>query len=171
MQCAGSTAGFGVIGMSDGLQPVPEGFHTITPYLVVLNAPEAISFYARAFGAVERLRLTDPDGPRVRLAELEIGDSRLFITDVLLAPETNVPNADDTSPVWLYLYVTDPDSTFDRAVSAGADVVTLVGDQAWGDRYGCVRDPFGYHWGIAGRRENLTKDELTKRMRRTYADG
>ena len=170
VQCAGNTAGFGVIGMSDSVQPVPEGFHTITPYLVVLDAPEAISFYERAFGAVERLRLTDPDGPRVRHAELEIGDSRLFITDVPLAPETKVPNADDTSPVWLYLYVTDPDSAFDRAVSAGADVVTPVGDQAWGDRYGCVRDPFGYRWGIASRRENLTKDELTKRMRTTYAD-
>lgn len=153
--------------MSDSVRPVPEGFHTITPYLVVRDAPEAISFYARAFGAVERLRVTDPDGPRVRHAELEIGDSRLFITDVPLAPETRVPNDDDTSPVWLYLYVTDPDSTFDRAVSAGADVVTPVGDQAWGDRYGCVRDPFGYRWGIASRRENLTQEELSKRMRGT----
>lgn len=155
--------------MSNGLQPVPEGFHTITPYLVVRDAPQAISFYARAFGAVERARVTDSDGQGVRHAELEIGDSRLFITDVPLAPETVVPNADDTSPVWLYLYVPDPDSVFDRAVSAGADVVTLVGDQPWGDRYGCVRDPFGYRWGIASRRENLAQDELAERMRGAYA--
>ncbi len=155
--------------MSETPQPVPEGFHTITPYLVVRNAPEAISFYEKAFGAIERLRLTDPDG-RVRHVELEIGDSRLFITDVLLAPETIVPDADDTSPVWLYLYVMDPDALFDRAVVAGADVVTPVGNQPWGDRYGCVRDPFGYRWGIAARREDLTKDQLAKRMRTAYAD-
>ena len=151
--------------MSNSVQPVPEGFHTITPHLVVRDAPEAISFYARAFGAAERLRLTDPGGRRVRHAELEIGDSRLFITDIPLAPETKVPGADDTSPVWLYLYVSAPDSVFDRAVSAGADIVTPVGDQPWGDRDGCVRDPFGYRWGIASRRENLTKDELTRRVR------
>ena len=150
----------GAIGMSNSVQPVPEGFHTITPYLVVRDAPEAISFYARAFGAAERLRLTDPGGRRVRHAELEIGDSRLFITDIPLAPETKVPGADDTSPVWLYLYVSAPDSVFDRA----------VGDQPWGDRYGCVRDPFGYRWGIASRRENLTKDELTRRVRAGYGD-
>ena len=155
--------------MTDKPQPVPEGFHTITPCLVVRDAPEAISFYIRAFGAIERLRVTDADG-RVRHAELEIGDSRLFLTDVPLAPETVVPNDDDTSPVWLYLYVTDPDALFDRAVAAGADVVTLVSDQPWGDRYGCVRDPFGYRWGIAARRENLTKEQLGERMRNAYAD-
>jgi PhnB protein len=155
--------------MADNLQPVPGGFHTITPYLVVRDAPGAISFYARAFGAVERLRLTDPDG-RVRHAELEIGDSHLFITDIRFSPETNVPDDDDTSPVWLYLYVTDPDSVFDRAASAGALVVTPIGNQPWGDRYGCLRDPFGYRWGIASRREDLTEDELTERMRKAYAD-
>ncbi len=155
--------------MNDSLQPAPKGFHTITPYLVVRDATQAISFYARAFGAVERLRLTDSDGQSVRHAELEIGDSRLFVTDIPLDPETVVPNAADTSPVWLYLYVTDPDYVFDRAVSAGADVVTLVADQPWGDRYGCLRDPFGYRWGIASRREILTKDELVRRMRGAYA--
>ena len=156
--------------MSDGVQPVPEGFHTITPYLVVRNAPEAISFYAKAFGAIERARLTDPDDGRVRHAELEIGDSRLFLTDVPLAPETKVPDDTDTSPVWLYLYVTDPDSVFDRAVAAGADVVTPVGYQLWGDRYGCVRDPLGYRWGIASRCENLSKDELAERMRDAHGN-
>jgi len=156
--------------MSDNPEPVPEGFHTITPYLVVRDAPTAISFYARAFGAIERTRLTDPDGGRVRHAELEIGDSRLLLTDVPLAPETVVPKDDDTSPVWLYLYVVDPDANFDRAVSAGADVVTPMGDQPWGDRYGCVRDPFGYRWGIAARRENLTHEQLAERMKNAYAD-
>ena len=156
--------------MSDSVQPIPEGFHTITAYLVVSDAPEAISFYTRAFGAVERLCLTDSDGRGVRHAELEIGDSRLFITDIPLAPETKVPGENDISHVWLYMYVTDPDSVFDRAVSAGAQIVTPVADQPWGDRYGCLRDPFGYRWGIASRREDLTKDQIEERMRDAYAD-
>ncbi len=156
--------------MNDSPRPTPEGFHTITPYLVVRSAPEAIAFYERAFGAIERLRLTDADGRRVRHAEIEIGDSRLFLTDVPLAPETKVPGPDDTSPVWLYVYVSDPDSVFDHALSAGADLVTPIGDQPWGDRYGCVRDPFGYRWGIASRRENLSRDQLAARMRKAYAD-
>ena len=156
--------------MSGSTQPVPEGFHTITPYLVVHNAPKAISFYVEAFGAIEEARLTDPGGGRVRHAALAIGDSHLFLTDVPLAPETQIPGEDDTSPVWLYLYVIDPDAVFDRAVSAGADVVTPVGDQPWGDRYGCVRDPFGYRWGIACRREILTADQVAERMKEAYGD-
>lgn len=155
--------------MSESVQPVPEGFHTITPYLVVRDAPAAIAFYARAFGAVERSRLVDPGGKQVRHAEIQVGDSRLFLTDIPLAPETTVPGEEDTSPVWLYLYVDDPDAVFDGAVSAGADVVTPIDDQWWGDRYGCVRDPFGYRWGIASRRESLTVDEMTQRKK--VADG
>lgn len=156
--------------MKDTPKPVPEGFHTITAYLVVRDAPEAIAFYHRAFGATERLRLIDRDRGSVRHAELQIGDSRLFLTDVSLAPETRVPDSDDTSNVWLYMYVTDPDSLFDRAVRAGADVVTPMADQPWGDRYGCVLDPFGYRWGIASRRETLKKEQLAERMQKAYAD-
>lgn len=156
--------------MSTAVRPVPEGFHTITPYLVVRSAPKAIAFYTQAFGATERSRLTDADGKHVRHAELAIRDSRLLLTDVPLAPETRFPDADDSSPVWLYMYVEDPDALFDRAVSAGADVVTPMGDQPWGDRYGCVRDPFGYRWGIASRREELSQEELATRMSEAYGD-
>jgi uncharacterized glyoxalase superfamily protein PhnB len=153
--------------MSQQPPPIPVGFHTITPYLYVADAPEAIAFYTRAFGAKERYRLTDPDG-KVRHAELFVGDSPLFVTDVPIDPDMQIPGPNATSPVWLYLYVEDPDSLFDRAVAAGADPVTLMGDQAWGDRYGAVADPFGYRWGIARRRENLSREELTRRMRATY---
>ena len=156
--------------MTDTPKPVPEGFHTITAYLVVRDAPEAIAFYQRAFGATERLRLTDRERGRVRHAELQIGDSRLFVTDIALAPETRVPDADDTTPVWLYVYVADPDALFDSAVRAGADVVTPMGNQPWGDRYGCVVDPFGYRWGIASRSETLSKEALEERMQKAYAD-
>lgn len=156
--------------MSGDVQPVPEGFHTITPYLVVSDAPAAAAFYAKAFGAVERARLTDVGTGRVRHCELDIRGSKLFITDIPLAPETRIPRADDTSPVWLYVYVPDPDSLFDQAAAAGAVVVTPMGDQPWGDRYGCVLDPYGYRWGIASRRENLTPAQIEERMKHAHAD-
>jgi len=151
--------------MSNPVNPIPEGFHTITPYLVVHDAPAAIEYYKRAFGATERSRLTDPDGRRVRHCELDIGDSKLYLTDIALAPETQIPRGRDISPVWLYLYVTDPDAVFQRAAAAfGAEVITPMTDAPWGDRYGCVCDPFGYRWGIAAKREKLCKEEIEKRM-------
>ncbi len=154
--------------MIGAVKPIPDGFHAITPYLVVHDAAAAIDYYKKAFAAKERTRL--PDGARVRHAELEIGDSKLYLTDVPLAPETQIPRGRDTSLVWLYLYVTDPDSVFDKAVSAGAQVVTPMTDAPWGDRYGCVLDPFGYRWGIAARRENLSVEEIQTRMREAQAD-
>lgn len=150
--------------MSKNLYPVPEGFRTITPYIVVHDAPAAIDYYKKVFGAKEKTRLTDPGSRHVRHCELDIGDSKLYLTDVPLAPETHVPRGHDTSPVWMYLYLPDPDSVFNRAVTAGAEVVTPMTNAPWGDRYGCVCDPFGYRWGIAARREKLTKDEIERRM-------
>lgn len=150
---------------SSKVKPVPQGFHTITPYLVVHDAPAAVAYYKKAFGGKERTRLTDSDGQRVRHCELDIGDSKLYLTDIPLAPETQVPAGRDSSPVWIYLYVRNPDAVFNRAVQAGAVVVTPMTDAPWGDRYGCVCDPFGYRWGIAARRENLTKREIERRLR------
>jgi len=156
--------------MSTPIKPIPDGFHRVTPYLVVHDAPQAIAYYKRAFGAREKSRLTDPGGRCVRHAELDIGDSKLYLTDIPLAPETQIPRGRDTSPVWFYLYVNDPDAIFDRAVSAGAAVVTPMVDAPWGDRYGCVCDPFGYRWGIAARREQLTPKEIEARMQNAQAD-
>jgi len=156
--------------VANQVQPIPQGFHAITPYLVVDDAPAAIAYYQEAFGAKERSRLTDPDTERVRHCELDIGDSKLYLTDVPLAPDTQVPRGRDTSPVWLYLYVANPDLVFERAVRAGAAIVTPMTDAPWGDRYGCVCDPFGYRWGIAARRENLSKEEIERRMRQTRSD-
>lgn len=155
--------------MSNGENPIPQGFHTITPYLYVQNAAKAIDFYCRAFSAKEHVRIKDAEG-RIRHAELEVGDSRLFLTDVPIDPEMQAPSPEATSSVWLYLFVPDPDAIFVQAVSAGAEAVTPVGDQVWGDRYGCVADPFGYRWGIARRVENLTPEELTQRMAAVYRD-
>lgn len=151
------------------IKPVPEGFSTITPYIVVHDAPKAIAFYTEVFDAKEHFRITDADGKKVRHAELEIGNSRILLTDIPLSPETVIPGGKDVSPVWLYVYVNDPDFLFNRAVAAGALVVTPMSDQPWGDRYGCVCDPFGYRWGIARRIANLTKDEIAERMEKAYS--
>ena len=146
---------------------VPEGYQTITPYLCVEDARKAMAFYAAAFGAVERVCVKDMEG-RVRHAEMQLGSSRLFLTDVPISLDMRMPGPDCTSPVWLYLFVEDPDAVFQRAVSAGAEVVTPVGDQVWGDRYGAVTDPFGYRWGIAKRNETLTPEALVARMTDVY---
>jgi len=153
--------------MSDHHREIPDGYQTITPYLCVGDARKAMTFYAAAFGAAERVCVKDAEG-RVRHAEMQLGTSRLFLTDVPISLDMRMPGPDCTSPVWLYLYVEDPDAVFQRAVSAGAEVVTPVGDQAWGDRYGVVTDPFGYRWAIAKRNETLSPDELVARMSDVY---
>jgi uncharacterized glyoxalase superfamily protein PhnB len=156
--------------MAKSANPIPEGFHAITPYLVVHNGDGAIAYYKKVFAAKECVRLTDPDGRRIRHCELQIGDSKLYLTDIPLAPETQVPRGRDVSPVWMYLYVSDPDAVFERASAAiGAEVITPMTDAPWGDRYGCVCDPFGYRWGIAAKRENLSPEEIKKRMYSTRA--
>ncbi len=153
--------------MSGHKAAVPQGYQSITPYLCVEDARKAMAFYTAAFGAVERVCVADAEG-RVRHAEMQLGSSRLFLTDVPISLDMRMPGPNSTSPVWLYLYVADPDAVFQRAVSAGAVIVTPVGDQVWGDRYGAVTDPFGYRWAIAKRNETLTPEELVARMTEVY---
>jgi PhnB protein len=145
-------------------RPVPEGYHSLTPALVVHNAAEAIEFYKRAFGARERARMSSPDGQRIWHAELQIGDSRLMLSDEF--PEmdqTRAPKSLGGTTHSLHLYVEDADATFQRAVAAGATVSAPLEDAFWGDRYGKVTDPFGHQWGIATRQEELSDDEIRRR--------
>jgi PhnB protein len=150
--------------------PIPPGFHTLTPHLVIKGASEAIEFYKRAFGAEERCRMPfpGPDG-RMRLghAELEIGDSRLFLADEFPAHGSVGPEG--TSPVTIHLYVTDADAAFTRAVEAGATVAMPLADMFWGDRYGKLVDPFGHHWSIAEHLEDLTPEQMQERMAAAFA--
>jgi PhnB protein len=145
--------------------PIPDGYHTITPHLVVKGASEAIEFYKRAFGAEElcRMPFPEPDG-RVKLghAELQIGDSRLFLADEF--PEQGSTGPYGLSPVTIHLYVTDADATFGRAVEAGATVSMPLADMFWGDRYGKLVDPFGHHWSIATHLEDPTPEQMKERM-------
>jgi uncharacterized glyoxalase superfamily protein PhnB len=145
--------------------PIPAGYHAITPHLVIKGAAEAIEFYKRAFGAEELCRMPWPGTngqPKVGHAELQIGDSRLFLADEF--PDYGSVGPSDNSPVTIHLYVTDADAAFARAVEAGATVSMPLADMFWGDRYGKLVDPFGHHWSIAEHLEDLTPEQMQERM-------
>ena len=146
--------------MANAAQPVPEGFHTITPQLVLDNAAQTIDWYKEAFGAEELSRSVGPDG-KVMHAELRIGDSRFMVNDAMMGGKA--PNALGGSPASLWLYVENSDTLFNRAVGAGAKVQTPLADQFWGDRGGAVSDPSGYTWWIATRKEDLSRTEIQQR--------
>ena len=156
--------------MAKAAQPIPEGFHTITPYIAVQGAGEAITFYEKAFGAEEILRRPGPDGKSIMQAEIKIGDSFLFLAD-------EFPNAGNRSPKVLggvtasiHLYVTDVDAAFKRATEAGCEEIMPVTDMFWGDRFGKVRDPYGQEWSIATAKETLTPDEIDERGKAFFAE-
>ena len=143
-------------------KPIPEGYHAVTPYLIVKRGAKAIEFYVRTFGAVERERMQDPSG-KIRHAEITIGDSRVMLADEhpevgALAPETV-----GGSPVGLHLYVGDVDAVVAKAIAAGATLTRPVADQFYGDRVGGITDPFGHRWSIATHKEDLTMDEIRRR--------
>ena len=144
------------------VKPVPEGYHTVTPYLVFDGAGGAIEFYKRALGASEVLRLDDPSG-RIHHAEIKIGDSCIMLADEHPELQALSPKTIGGSPVSLHVYVEDVDAAVDRAVKAGAKLVRPVADQFYGDRTGGVEDPFGYRWFIATHKEDLTIDEIRRR--------
>jgi len=148
--------------MTNKVKPIPDGYHTVTPYLVIKDAASAIEFYKKAFGAVEIMRMPGPDG-RVMHAEISIGNSRLMIADE--CPEMNArsPKSLGGSPVSLLLYVEDVDSFFTRATSAGAATIRPVKDQFYGDRSGSLSDPFGHLWHVGTHKEDVAPAELQKR--------
>ena len=145
------------------VKPIPEGQHSVTPGLVVKGARKAIEFYKTAFGAKELSVMAGPDGQSVMHAELMIGDSKIYMGDE--APEMGAvsPQTLGGTPVSLNIYTEDCDAMFKKAIAAGGKEVMAPADMFWGDRYGCVLDPFGHKWGIATRKENLTEAEMEKR--------
>ena len=148
--------------MSGDVSPVPRGFHTVTPYMTIKGAYEAIEFYKEAFGAEEIFRWADPDG-RVRHAEVMIGDSPVMITDE--APDFGMygPRSSGGSPVHIFLYVDDVDATFEKALAAGATELMPVENSEDGDRRGGITDPFGHVWYMATHVEGISREELQKR--------
>jgi PhnB protein len=144
------------------VKPIPEGYHTVTPYLIFNGASEAIEFYKQALGATEVLRLADPGGT-VHHAEIAIGDSRVMLADEHPEIEALSPKTIGGSPVTMHVYVEDVDAAVERAVKAGAKLIRPVADQFYGDRTGGIEDPFGYRWYMATHKEDLTMDEIRRR--------
>ncbi len=150
--------------MASKVRPIPEGYHTATPYLIVRGAAAALEFYTKAFGATESMRLQEPGG-RVGHAEIMIGDSPIMLADEHPEIGARGPQALGGSPVSIVLYVEDVDAVVQRAVAAGAKVKRPVTDQFYGDRAGTVEDPFGHAWHIHTHTEDLTPEELAKRAK------
>jgi PhnB protein len=149
--------------MTTTTKPIPEGFHAVTPHLVVRGAVEAIDYYKRAFGAVERFRMAGPDGKSIMHAELVIGDSIIFLCDEMPDMDCRSPAALQGTPVSIHLYVDDADAVFSRAVSAGGRVTMPLQDMFWGDRFGEIEDPFGHRWSIASHVEDVSPEEIERR--------
>jgi PhnB protein len=147
--------------MSKAKSPVPEGYHTVTAALTLDDAAKAIDWYKKAFGAEEVGRNAGPDG-KIMHAEIRIGDSRIMLSDPIM--DGKGPKAYGGSPASLWIYVSDCDALYKRAVAAGATSTMEMGDQFWGDRFGAVSDPFGYRWSFATRKEDLTPAEIEKRQ-------
>jgi PhnB protein len=144
------------------VQPVPEGYHTITPYLAVDDATAAIDFYQRAFGAKERVRMSGP-GDAIMHAELEIGDSLVMLSDPFPQASTRPPKELGGTSVSIFTYVDDIDALYNQAIDAGATSLMEPDDMFWGDRFGSVQDPFGHSWTIATHIEDVSPEEMEKR--------
>jgi PhnB protein len=149
-------------------KPIPEGYHTVTPYLVVDDAIEAIDYYKQAFGAKERMRMEAPDG-KIGHAELEIGDSLVMLSDPFPQATTRPPSELGGTSAGVFLYVEDVDAVVKKAVDAGATITMEVSDQFWGDRFGSVKDPFGHSWSVATHVEDVPPEEMAERAKQAMA--
>ncbi len=150
------------------VKPIPEGQHSITPYLGIEGASEAIEFYKKAFGAIEMFRLTAPDG-KVGHAELKIGDSTIMLAEpcdqgALRSSQSQTAGA----AVGLHLYVNDVDAQFAQAIKAGGKEISAVQDQFYGDRTGTLKDPFGNVWFLATHKEDLSPEEIKLRAAKMF---
>lgn len=153
--------------MTSNVRPIPEGYHTVTPYICVRDAAAALEFYKNAFGAIEEVRMQDPSG-KVGHAEIKIGDSHIMLADEFPEMEFRSPQSIGGTPVTIHLYVEDVDATVDRAVSAGATLVRPVKDEFYGDRSGSIKDPFGHSWSISTHKEDVSPEEIEKRVAALY---
>ena len=149
-------------------KPIPEGYHTVSPYLAVDDAARAIEYYARAFGAKEVVRMDGPGGT-IAHAELEVGDSRIMLSDPFPQASTQPPKELGGTTASVFMYVEDVDAVVKQAVDAGGKVTMEVADQFWGDRFGTVTDPFGHVWSIATHVEDVPPDEMAERAKAAMA--
>jgi PhnB protein len=144
------------------VNPIPEGYHSVSPYLTVNDAAGAIDFYKRAFGAKETVRMPRPDG-KISHAELRIGDSTIMLADEGPMNTCRSPKALGGTTVNLFFYVNDVDSVYKQAVAAGARAVTQPTNMFWGDRFGSLNDPYGHAWSLATHVEDVAPAEMERR--------
>jgi len=150
------------------VKPIPDGYHTATPYLIIRGAGDAIEFYKEAFGATELFRFPTPDG-KIGHAEIKIGDSPIMMADEYPEMGYNGPQTLGGSPVSVMIYVEDVDTVFNRAVDAGATVKEAVQDKFYGDRIGTLVDPFGHVWHVSTHKEDISMEEMEKRAKAASA--
>ena len=156
--------------MATEARKIPEGFHSLTPHLVVSDAAKAIDFYKQAFGAEEIMRAPDPSGDRLMHAEMKIGNSMLMLTDTY--PEYGGKNPQDLggSPLTINIYCEDVDAMVEQAAAAGAEVTMPPADMFWGDRYARVTDPFGHEWAMACHIRDVTPEEMAEAAKAAFAE-
>ena len=152
------------------VKPIPDGYHAVTPYLIVAGAAKALDFYKQVFGATEQMRMAGPSG-RIGHAEMRIGDSVVMLADEVLDMGYRGPKAYGGSAVSLMVYVDDVDATFQRALAAGAIERRAVQNQFYGDRSGSLEDPFGHIWTVSTHVEDLTPDEMIQRAEQAMKQG
>ena len=150
--------------MAANVKAVPEGYHTVTPYLIIKGAAAAIEFYKKALGATELMRMPQPDG-RIGHAELKIGDSHVMLADEFPEMNNRGPKTLGGSAVTIHLYVEDVAAVARKALAAGAKELTPVKDQFYGDRAGKLEDPFGHVWYISTHKEDLSPEEIQERAK------
>ena len=144
------------------VKPIPEGYHSVTPYLIIKGATEAIEYYKRAFGAIELMRMPAPGG-KIGHAEIKIGDSPIMLADEFAEIGYKSPQTLRGSPVSIMIYVEDVDTIFGQAIAAGGKEQRPVKDQFYGDRMGTLEDPFGHVWHVATHKEDVPAEEMERR--------
>lgn len=144
------------------VKPIPDGYHSVTPYLIVNGAARAIDFYKQAFGATELLRMDGPDGS-VGHAEIKIGDSPVMLADEHPQMGFRSPRTLGGAGISLMIYLENVDEVFPRAIAAGAKELRAIQDQFYGDRSGTLEDPFGHVWTISTHKEDLSNEEMIRR--------
>jgi PhnB protein len=144
------------------VKPIPEGYHSVTPYLIVSGAADAIDYYKKAFGAVELFRMDH--GGKIGHAEIKIGDSPFMLADEMPEMGYRSPKSLGGTPVSLMIYVEDVDTIYNQAIAAGGTQVKPLQDQFYGDRSGTLTDPFGHVWTVATHKEDVSEEEMNRRL-------
>jgi len=151
------------------VKPIPDGYHSLTPYLVIDGAAAAMEYYKKAFGATELFRMEH--GGKIGHAEMKIGNSPLMLADSFAEQGQKDPKTLGGSPVGLMIYVDDVDTIYPQAIAAGGKEVKPLQDQFYGDRSGTLTDPFGHVWTVATHKEDVTPEEIDKRLAAMAAGG